>query len=131
MLEHLGEAAVPWFADESLDACHDSEAVMGIEGLGGVVIKPPRVGGLLAAVAIAEAARMRRLPVVITHTFDGAIGLAAACEVALGLAERPIACGLDRHGALDVFPHAEVLQRRVDSRVLPSGRPGLGLALSC
>jgi len=130
-LDQLGVTPVPWFADESLDAGRDSNAVMDIPGLSGVVIKPPRVGGMLAAVEIAEAARKRRLPVIVTHCFDGAIGLAAACEVALGLAERPMACGLDRHAALEVFPPAEILQRRVENRVLPTGRHGLGLALSC
>lgn len=130
-IAELGPTAVPWFADESFDAHSDPAAVLGLAGLGGVVIKPPRVGGLLAALKIAEEAQARDLPVVVTHSFDGAIGLAAACELALALPQRPRASGLDRHAALSVFPPCAIPQRRVEDRVLPSGRSGLGVEPPC
>jgi L-alanine-DL-glutamate epimerase-like enolase superfamily enzyme len=91
------------------------------------VLKPAALG-LLRAHEIGVRAQARGLDVVVTHLFDGPIGLAAACELALSLPRPPLACGLDAHAGLAAWPEVPVPQRRRDGLITAAGRPGLGIA---
>lgn len=126
LLDRLGPAAVPWAADESLGLPHLPERLLEAPGCVAFVLKPAALG-LLRAHEIGCLAQSRGLDVVVTHFFDGPIGLAAACELALGLPRPPLACGLDAHAGLSAWPPLPVPQRRGEALVAPSGRPGLGI----
>lgn len=117
--------AVPLALDESLlDPSLDVEALLRARTCAALVLKPMALDPLrcldLAALARAHGAR-----VVITHLFDGPVGLAAAAELALATSADP--SGLDPHAGLRAFPPALPLRIRAD-HITPAGPPGLGLA---
>lgn len=132
LLSQLGPLEVPWAADEAMaDPVFVRALFDGHEDLLGcssVVLKPALVGGVISARRLALGAAQRNLGVVVTHLFDGPIALAACCELALSLQTKPLACGLDRHGGLKVWPECDLLQLRERARVVPSHKPGLGVS---
>jgi L-alanine-DL-glutamate epimerase-like enolase superfamily enzyme len=125
-LFELGATPVPWCADDSLDRPGAAERLARVPACAAFVVKPAFVG-LLRARFIAELALSRGIPVVVTHGADGPVGLAAACELALSLSRRPLACGLVPHARLAEFPACEVRHVRTPGIVTPSDLPGLGL----
>lgn len=110
-LASLGEAAMGWFADESLQDPEVASAVLEHPGCAGLVLKPA-LHGFFGARDLGLRAIDRGKQVVVTHMFDGPVALAAACELALSLPAAPLACGLDLHGALDAYPPLAVPQHR-------------------
>jgi L-alanine-DL-glutamate epimerase-like enolase superfamily enzyme len=67
---------------------------------------------------------------VVTHCFEGPVALAAASALALALPNdhpSPLACGLDRHAALDAWPELP-LPMLTDASVQLLDTPGLGIA---
>lgn len=102
-LAHLGRCAVPWAADESLGLPGFPERLSAEAGCAAFVLKPAALG-ICRARELAKVARSRGLGVVVTHFFDGPIGLAAACETALSLGGKLLACGLDPHVGLSSLP---------------------------
>jgi L-alanine-DL-glutamate epimerase-like enolase superfamily enzyme len=126
-LDGLGPCAVPWAADESLGVPGMPERLLEAAACAVFVLKPAALG-LLRAHEIGVRAQARGLDVVVTHLFDGPIGLAAACELALSLPRPPLACGLDAHAGLAAWPEVPVPQRRRDGLITAAGRPGLGIA---
>lgn len=128
-LVRLAGNPVPLAIDESLRneaalelvAMHKSRL-----NLRAMVIKPALLG-LLRAVALAEHGRHLGLDVVITHLFDGPIGLATAASFALGLGQSPAAHGLAPHPGLQVSPHWRVLGMS-GGRLRKVAQPGLPLA---
>lgn len=129
-LARLGRCAVPWAADESLLGATPAQIAALLRTEGGVawVLKPAALG-LRRARELALLAQDRGLGVVITHLLDGPIGLAAACELALSLPQPPLACGLDLHPGLPIWP-AIALPHHLSSAasIAESGHPGLGFA---
>jgi o-succinylbenzoate synthase len=128
-LASLGRCAVPWAADESLADPREAEQLLFAEGCAAFILKLPVQGGLLPARALALRAQTRGLDVVITHFFDGPVGLAAAAELARSLPRPPLACGLDPHERLGAWPSLAVPQLSTRGLILPSEEPGLGLRL--
>jgi muconate cycloisomerase len=117
--------AVPLALDESLadparDAWLDDALASG--AFAAVVLKPALVGGLAASLAIAERAHAHGVAAVVTHSRDGAIATAAACELARVVHTR-LAHGLDRP---DLPPGAVPQLGAAVAR--DSGRAGLGIA---
>jgi o-succinylbenzoate synthase len=106
-LRHLGRCALPWAADESLHDRDEAEALRGAVGCAAFIIKPAALG-LRRARELALAAAVNGLGVVVTHLFDGPIGLAAACELALSLPSFVRPCGLDPHVGLSAWPPVEL-----------------------
>lgn len=120
----LGPLAVPLAADESLA---EPEAARRLREAGTVriaVLKPLRLGGPRACLALARTLAAAGFALVVTHAFDGAIGFAAAAETALALPGPLLACGLD--------PEPLGLSGRIPQdgghRIVPHGEPGLGLS---
>ncbi len=70
----------------------------------------PAVHGLLGAHALAGRARAAGKGVIVTHLFDGPVGTAAACELALALGETRYAAGLAPHGASPRGPRRRCAQ---------------------
>jgi o-succinylbenzoate synthase len=131
-LLRLGPCAVPWAADESLQDPAAVDRFLDAKGCAAFVLKPA-VLGLLRAFDIARRAQERGLGVVVTHLFDGPIGHAAACELALALHRAPLACGLDRSfdtPATPAFsPRFEVPHLAREGFVIAPGHAGLGVSL--
>lgn len=122
----LGAVDVRWFADETLLHPELADAVLDASGCSGVILKPALVG-LFEAERLAKAALARGLGVVVTHAFDGPIGLAAACALAMSLDAPPLASGLDRHPALLVFPECEIRALEIAGVVVDPAAPGLAI----
>ena len=83
---------VPLAADEGVRKAVDPERVAGLrEAADLVVLKVAPLGGVAAALRVAEAAR---LPAVVSSALDTSVGLAAGLALAAALPSLPYACGL-------------------------------------
>ncbi|MEX0658014.1 MAG: o-succinylbenzoate synthase [Egibacteraceae bacterium] len=82
---------VPLAADESVRTAADPLRVAGLEAADIVVLKVQPLGGVWAALEVADAAG---LPAVVSSAVETSIGLAAGLALAAALPELPYACGL-------------------------------------
>ncbi|WP_283134412.1 o-succinylbenzoate synthase [Rhizohabitans arisaemae] len=94
----LGELAavrravdVPIAADESIRRAEDPLKVRAAEAADIAVLKVQPLGGVRAALRVAEACG---LPVVVSSAVETSVGLAAGLALAAALPELPYACGL-------------------------------------
>jgi O-succinylbenzoate synthase len=88
---------VPVAADESVRLAADPEAVARTAAADVVVLKVAPLGGVRAALRLAE---RLGLPVVVSSALDSSVGLAAGVALAAALPELPYACGLGTAGLL-------------------------------
>jgi L-alanine-DL-glutamate epimerase-like enolase superfamily enzyme len=119
----------PLALDESLaqdDVEHWLGAALASGALAALVLKPVFLGGLARCLALARRARAAGVDAVVTHSFDGPVATAAACELALALAPRR-AVGLDRHVGLAPWSGVDV-PHLAASVVIDQRRPGIGIA---
>ena len=84
-------AGVPLAADESIRKAEDPERVRAAGAADIVVLKVQPLGGVHAALRVAQACG---LPVVVSSAVDTSVGLAAGVALAAALPELPYACGL-------------------------------------
>lgn len=115
--------------DESLaelEAALVAEAVRA-PGLAALVLKPTALGGLHAALGIAELAVAAGKRAVTTHALEGPVGTAACAELAraLGGAQPELAVGLDAHPALAAW---QVAPPQLAAAAVVAAGFGLGLA---
>ncbi|GAB3710194.1 o-succinylbenzoate synthase [Nocardiopsis nanhaiensis] len=82
---------VPVAADESIRRAEDPLRVRASEAADIVVLKVQPLGGVRAALRVAEACG---LPVVVSSAVETSVGLAAGVALAAALPELPYACGL-------------------------------------
>lgn len=82
---------VPIAADEAVRLAADPMAVVRAEACDVVVLKVAPLGGVRAALELAERVG---LPVVVSSALETSIGLAAGLALAAALPELPYACGL-------------------------------------
>jgi o-succinylbenzoate synthase len=82
---------VPIAADESIRRAEDPLRVRAAGAADIVVVKVQPLGGVRAALQVAEACG---LPVVVSSAVDTSVGLAAGLALAAALPELPYACGL-------------------------------------
>lgn len=78
-------------ADESVRTADDPLRVAGLAAADVVVLKAAPLGGVRAALAVADACG---LPVVVSSAMETSVGLAAGVALAAALPELPYACGL-------------------------------------
>jgi o-succinylbenzoate synthase len=94
-LEELAELRrhidIPVAADESIRRATDPLRVRAAGAADIVMLKVQPLGGVRAALAVAEACG---LPVVVSSAVDTSVGLAAGVALAAALPELPYACGL-------------------------------------
>jgi len=90
----LADLAVPFAWDESLAAGELPESP-----LRALVLKPTLLGGISACAKWAEHAARIGAEVIISHTFDGPLGLALSATLALSWGSESMAHGLDLDGA--------------------------------
>ena len=100
--------ALPVAADESLldaDAWSRLAPLVRAGRLRALVLKPMALGGFSACFALATRAAAHDVAVVVTPARDGPNQhLQAAAALALALPGRVLACGLDRHAGLTMWP---------------------------
>ena len=96
---------IPVALDESLQDLDpaDLRALSLTSGAGVVVLKPMVLGGLSRCLELGRRARALNLGVVVSHSFDGPVALAAAAALALAL-PAGIAQGLAPHAGLTAWP---------------------------
>ena len=82
---------VPIAADEAVRLAADPLAVVRAEACDVVVLKVAPLGGVRAALALAEQVGV---PVVVSSALETSVGLAAGIALAAALPELPYACGL-------------------------------------
>jgi O-succinylbenzoate synthase len=82
---------VPVAADESIRRAEDPPAVRAAGAADLVVLKVQPLGGVRAALRVAEACG---LPAVVSSAVETSVGLAAGVALAAALPELPYACGL-------------------------------------
>lgn len=94
-VEELAEVrrrvSVPIAADESIRRAEDPLRVRDAEAADVVVLKVQPLGGVRAALRLAEECG---LPVVVSSAVETSVGLAAGVALAAALPELPYACGL-------------------------------------
>ncbi|HMD92695.1 MAG TPA: o-succinylbenzoate synthase [Trebonia sp.] len=94
-LEELAELRrfidIPVAADESIRKADDPLRVRAAGAADIVIVKVQPLGGVRAALRVAEACG---LPVVVSSAVDSSVGLAAGVALAAALPELPYACGL-------------------------------------
>ncbi|MDP9239115.1 MAG: o-succinylbenzoate synthase [Actinomycetota bacterium] len=82
---------VPLAADESVRNATDPLRVAGLAAADIVVLKVQPLGGVRAALRVAEACA---LPVVVSSALETSVGIAAGVALAAALPDLPYACGL-------------------------------------
>lgn len=113
--------AVPIAADECVRSVDDARRVRALGAADAVVLKVQPLGGVRAALEIADAAG---LPAIPTSMMETSVGIAAGLALAAALGDLPYACGLATASMLPgdvtsqpLVPHADgVLRVR---RVVP------------
>jgi O-succinylbenzoate synthase len=94
-LEDLAEVrrrvAVPIAADECIRSLDDARRLRALDAADVIVLKQQPLGGVRAALEIAEAAGV---PAVVSSMMETSVGLAAGVALAAALPELPYACGL-------------------------------------
>ena len=91
MAELRRHVDIPLAADESIRRAEDPLRVRAAGAADIVVLKVQPLGGVRAALRVAEACG---LPVVVSSAIDTSVGLAAGVALAAALPELPYACGL-------------------------------------
>jgi O-succinylbenzoate synthase len=104
--------AVPVAADECVRTVDDARRLHALAAADAVVVKVQPLGGVRAALAVAEAAGVPAIP---TSMMETSVGLAAGLALAAALPELPYACGLATAGMLagDVTHEPLVAERGV------------------
>jgi o-succinylbenzoate synthase len=101
-LAELAPSAVRFALDESL-AEHPREianvTALVARGVAVFVLKPALLGGVSPCIAWAKAADEAGAEVILSHTFDGPLGLALSAALALAIGSERTAHGLDLPGA--------------------------------
>lgn len=82
---------VPVAADECVRSVDDARRLRALDAADAVVVKVQPLGGVAAAVEVAEAAGV---PAVVSALYETSVGLAAGVALAAALPELPYACGL-------------------------------------
>ena len=134
--------SVPLAADEALRTLDDARRLRALDAADAVVLKVQPLGGVRAAMAIAEAAGVAAIPSSMMET---SVGIAAGLALAAALPELPYACGLAtasllagdltatpllaEHGILrvrSVVPDPELLARYREVASVPESGSGSG-----
>ncbi|MCZ7527245.1 MAG: o-succinylbenzoate synthase [Acidimicrobiia bacterium] len=115
---------VPLAADESVRTVDDACRLAALEAADAVVLKVQPLGGVRAAMEVAEAAGVAA---IVTSMLETSVGLAAGLALAAALPELPYACGLGTAGLLagDVVADPLVPERGVLAVRRPVPDPGL------
>ena len=98
MAELRRHVGIPIAADESIRRAADPLRVKALGAADIVMLKAQPLGGVRAALEVAEACG---LPAVVSSAVDTSVGLAAGVALAAALPDLPYACGLGTMSLLD------------------------------
>jgi len=98
--------AVPVAADECVAGLDDARRLARLGAADAIVLKVQPLGGVRAALEVAEASGV---PAIVTSMLETSIGLAAGLALAAALPDLPYACGLGTAGLLAADVVAEPL----------------------
>jgi o-succinylbenzoate synthase len=93
-LAQLRSLALPLALDESLAS--GAQPQLGDRAL---ILKPTLVGGVSACLELAQTARALNAEVIVSHAFEGPLGLGLCAALALGIGSETLAQGLAPEGA--------------------------------
>ena len=82
---------VPVAADECVRSLDDARRLRALDAADAIVVKVQPLGGVAAAMEVAEAAGV---PAIVSSLYETSVGLAAGLALAAALPELPYACGL-------------------------------------
>ena len=119
-LSELIALGLPFALDESLAAGATPRP-----GDAAVILKPSLVGGVSGCFALARAAQLFGAQVLLSHAFEGPLGLALSATLALSIGSATTAHGLDLEGAR--LEHLS-LPFFSGSAIVPWNEPGFGLS---
>ena len=88
---------VPIAADECIRSLDDARRLRALDAADVIVLKQQPLGGVRAALEVAEAAGV---PAVVSSMMETSVGIAAGVALAAALPELPYACGLATLGSL-------------------------------
>src|SRR5215471_1604724 len=97
---------VPVAADECVRSLDDARRLRALDAADVIVLKQQPLGGVRAALAIAEAASV---PAIVSSMMETSVGIAAGVALAAALPELPFACGLATLSHVDVDVVADPL----------------------
>ncbi len=120
-LVQLADLALPLAYDESL-----LSGELPASPPRALVLKPSLLGGLSACASWAERAARIGAEVVVSHAFEGPLGLALSATIALCWGSEALAHGLDIHGAR-LAP--EAVPALAGAQLTAWPEPGFGLGL--
>lgn len=118
-LAALRDLGLPLALDESLAA-----GARPMPGDRALILKPTLLAGITGCFALAEAARAVGAQVVVSHAFEGPLGLALSAALALSIGSHTFAHGLDLAGA-NIDP--QCLPYFAQGEVQPWSEPGFGI----
>lgn len=107
-LRRLTDVAIA--ADESVRRADDPACTLAAEAADVIILKAAPLGGVRAALDLAEAAAGKGLGVVVSGALDSSVGLSAGLALAGALPSLDLACGLGTGALLaaDLVPSAVV-----------------------
>jgi len=125
-LARLADLELPLALDESLIGQVAAAAVPALSALGvsALVLKPTLLGGVSGCRAWAEAAQRMDVQVILSHAFEGPVGLSLSAALALSIGSESAAHGLDLEGAR--LEHLR-LPFFSGAQLEPWSEPGFGL----
>jgi O-succinylbenzoate synthase len=106
--------AVPVAADECVRSVADARRVRALDAADAVVLKVQPLGGVRAALDVADAAG---LPAIPTSMMETSVGIAAGLALAAALDDLPFACGLATAALLPADVTREPLIPTADGRL--------------
>ncbi|HEY1535353.1 MAG TPA: o-succinylbenzoate synthase [Polyangiaceae bacterium] len=98
----LAELQVPFALDESLAELAGATNIteqLRAPGVSALILKPTLLGGVSACYAWAEIAAELNASVILSHAFEGPVGLGLSAALALAIGSETAAHGLDLEGA--------------------------------
>ena len=119
-LSELRELGMPCALDESLATGARPQA-----GDPAVILKPTLVGGVSACFDLARTAHQVGAQVVVSHAFEGPIGLALSAALALSIGSETLAHGLDLESTSLEPPS---LPGFAEAKIVAWLEPGFGIA---
>jgi o-succinylbenzoate synthase len=126
MLSTLTRSPVPIALDESLVTMKQFEPLVERGIIQVLVLKPMLLGGLRSCLRLADRAQSAGAKVVLSHLWDGPVGLASTTALALALAPNSLAAGLAPHAALAAWP-AHTIDAVDGAQLRVTSSPGLGV----
>ena len=121
-LATLGELALPLALDESL-ALSEPNALPS-RPLRALILKPTLLGGISGCARWAVEARRIGAELVLSHAFEGPLGLSLSAALALAFGSRTLAHGLDADGAQLTAVELPALR---GAQITPWSEPGWGV----